>query len=139
MKEQCFATIGRLGQAASTAIPDEASWSWDDRFRAALVVLSVESASALYDALATVCEHWTVDNVDECPATVGDLVEEMGGLRAGQHLFSTPMQSPSIAYFSSWPWRDQAHVSVRFGAWFPDGDLAEFALSKMTISRGLGI
>jgi hypothetical protein len=139
MNEQAFSTIARLGQAASTAIPDAASWSWDDRFRAALVVLSASDAAALYGALSEVCQDWTVDNVDTCPESVSGLVDEMGGLRAGQHLFSAAMEGPSFAYFSSWPWRDQQSVSVRFGACFPDGDLQEYALSKMTISRGLGI
>jgi hypothetical protein len=140
MNEESIAVIARLGEALDTAVPDDADWTWEERFRAALVVLSVEDTRTLYGALSKVCDQdWTVDNVDQCPSDVRILVNEMGGLRTGQHMFSASMEASSFAYFSSWPWNDEAHVSVRFGVFYPEGDKAKYSTSRFMIKRGLGI
>ena len=140
MNEESIAVIARIGEALENAMPEDADWKWEDRFRAALVVLSAEDTQKLYGVLSGVCDHdWTVDNVGECSSNVRILVDEMGGLRAGQHMFSASMEASSFAYFSSWPWNDGEHVSVRFGVFYPDGDAARYTTSRFMIKRGLGI
>ena len=139
MKPTVFATISRLGQAASEAISADARWKWDERFQAALTVLSTTDAAALYLALSEISEDWTSDSVGTCPEPVGYLVDELGGLREGQHLFSAMMSPGSLTYIASWPWRDGAHVSVRFGTYDVDPEPTEAALVRLTIMRGMGI
>ena len=140
MNADVYEVLSKIGPALDGAIPDDAQWKWEDRFDAALVVVRSADAQKVYAALSAACDHeWTSDNAGTCPEEIGKLLGDMGGLRAGQHLFTSWIDAFSFAYLSSWPWNDQAHVSIRFGIFYPGGDFADGASAKIMLSRGLGI
>ena len=106
----------------------------------AVVVLELQETDEVYRALKTLCaETWTASNVALCSPEVGALVTEMAGLRDGQFLFATSLDINSFAYFTTWPWEDGKHVSVRFGVYYPAGQLTDYAMSNLVIKRGLDI
>ena len=140
MNNDVYAVLAKIGPALDASVPESAEWKWEDRFDAALVVLSRSQADALYAALTEACDSaWTSDNTSECPEEVGVLLNDMGGLRRGQHLFTSWIDAFSFAYLSSWPWNDGESVSIRFGIYYPGGDFTDGAAAKITIMRGLGM
>jgi hypothetical protein len=74
-----------------------------------------------------------------CSPEVGALVTEMAGLRDGQFLYASTLDTHSFAYFTTWPWEDGNHVSVRFGVYYPAGQLTDYAMSNLVIKRGLEV
>jgi len=140
MTDEAFEAFSPIGRAASTLLPSHRKWKWEDRLMTAVVVLDLEETGEVYRALKTLCEGtWTSENVAVCSPEVGALVTEMAGLRAGQFLFSTTLDQHSFAYFTTWPWDDGRHVSVRFGVYYPAGQLTDYAMSNLVIKRGLEI
>ena len=86
--------------------------------------------------LAAACDDtWIAGALSNCPTAITSLVEEMGGLRQNQHLFSCRIDEHSFAYISSWPWSDQHHVSVRFGVHHLGGTQVEILTHKILIKR----
>jgi hypothetical protein len=140
MNSHTLGALGRLGGAVDIALPSGAQWTWEDRFGAALVVLDIEQTDRLYQALAAACDDtWTSGSLRDCPMVIASLVEEMGGLREHQHLFSCSIDEHSFAYISSWPWSDRKHVSVRFGVHHIGGTQVDILTHKILIKRGLEI
>ena len=140
MTDEAFESFARLGRAAATLLPENRQWSWEDRLMTAVVVLGLEETGEVYRSIRELCaEAWTTDNVTLCSPEVGALVTEMAGLREGQFLFAQTLDIHSFAYFTTWPWDDGKHVSVRFGVYYPAGQLTDYAMSNLVIKRGLEI
>ena len=139
MTDNAFDAFMPIGRAASTLLPANREWKWEDRLMT-VVVLEIEETGAVYRALKDLCtDTWTASNVVLCSPEVGALVTEMAGLRDGQFLFATTLDVNSFAYFTTWPWEDGTHVSVRFGVYYPAGQLSDYAMSNLVIKRGLEI
>lgn len=140
MTDAAFDAFLPIGRASSTLLPSHREWKWEDRLMTAVVVLELEETGAVYRSLKSLCaETWTAGNVAMCSPEVGALVTEMAGLRDGQFLFSNTLDIHSFAYFTTWPWEDGKHVSVRFGVYYPAGQLSDYAMSNLVIKRGLDI
>ena len=140
MTDEAFESFARVGRAASTLLPPERKWVWEDRLMTAVVVLDTAEFGLVLSSLKDVCEErYTSDNVAECSPEIGALVTEMAGLRPGQFLFAQKLDHLSFAYFTTWPWDDGEHVSVRFGVYYPAGQLTDYAMSNLVIKRGLDI
>ena len=140
MTDNAFDAFVPIGRAASTLLPANREWKWEDRLMTAVVVLEIEETGAVYGALKDLCaDMWVTSNVALCSPEVGALVTEMAGLRDGQFLFATTLDPNSFASFTTWPWEDGAHVSVRFGVYYPAGKLSDYAMSNLVIKRGLEI
>ena len=137
---QVHAVLHRIGHAIDGALPHDQTWTWEDRFHAALTILSHEQAQSFAEVLSRTCDaSWAGTPSDELPAAVAELVGKMGGLRPEQHLFSCAIDEHSFAYISSWPWRDQTRVSIRFGLHQLGAKEEEIWMAKAWIKRGLEI
>jgi hypothetical protein len=140
MTDEAFEILSVVGQAADKAALSGSSWSWEDRFQAALLVLECPEVAPFFALVRSECEEeWSSSDVAVCSVEVGALVTEMAGLRAGQQLLVRKLDDKSFAYFTSWPWEDNAHVSIRFGVFYPAGELTDYAISNIAIRRGLGV
>ena len=140
MTDEAFEILSVVGRAADEAAPSGANWSWEDRFQAALLVLESSEVATFFAQVGTHCEEeWSSSDVAVCSVEVGALVTEMAGLRAGQQLLVRRLDDNSFAYFTSWPWEDNQHVSIRFGVFYPAGELTDYAVSNIAIRRGLGV
>jgi|GEM_PF-2814778 len=140
MTDEAFEILSEVGRAADEAAPSGSSWIWEDRFQAALLVLECSEVAPFFDLVGSHCdENWSSSDVAVCSPDVGALVTEMAGLRAGQQLLVRKLDSRSFAYFTSWPWGDNEHVSIRFGVFYPAGELTDYAVSNIAIRRGLGV
>jgi hypothetical protein len=140
MTDEAFENLSVVGQAAGEAAPGGVDWSWEDRFQAALLVLECSEVAPFFAEVGTHCEEqWSSSDVAVCSVDVAALVTEMAGLRNGQQLLVRRLDEQSFAYFTSWPWDDMEHVSIRFGVFYPAGELTDYAISNISIRRGLGI
>jgi len=140
MTDEAFESFVPVGRLASSFVFEDRGWAWEDRLMTAVLVLESLETAEVYQKLKNFCEHtWTADNVAGCSPEVGALVTEMAGLRKGQFLFSHTLDRHSFAYFTTWPWDDGKHVSVRFGVYYPAGALTDYAMSNLVIKRGLEI
>lgn len=140
MTDEAFESFARIGRAASTLLPDQRHWKWEDRLMTAVVVLDSVEIGPVVRTLKDLCDEvWKSDNVAHCSPEVGALVTEMAGLRAGQYLFAQVLDRHSFAYFTTWPWDDGNHVSIRFGVYYAAGQLTDYAMSNLVIKRGLNI
>ena len=140
MTDEAFESFARVGRAASSMLPSERSWKWEDRLMTAVVVLDTIEIGEVLSTLRNLCgECWNSENVAECSPDIGALVTEMAGLRPGQFLFAQKLDRHSFAYFTTWPWDDRQHVSIRFGVYYPAGQLTDYAMSNLVIKRGLNI
>ena len=140
MTDEAFESFARVGRAASTLLPSERSWAWEDRLMTAVVVLDAAEFGTVLSSLRELCEErFTSENVANCSPEIGALVTEMAGLRPGQFLFAQKLDHLSFAYFTTWPWDDGEHVSIRFGVYYPAGQLTDYAMSNLVIKRGLNI
>ena len=139
MNTDVYEVLSKIGPALDDAVPDNAEWKWEERFDAALVVVNTAHAQKVYAALSEACDHqWTSDNASNCSEEVGKPWTIWGLARwaAPVHIMDRRV---FVRYLSSWPWNDQAHVSIRFGIFYPGGDFADGASAKIMLSRGLGI
>ena len=140
MTDEAFEVLAKIGQAADEAAPEGVSWSWEDRLQAALLVLPVGDVERFLKVVGAVCDDdWDGDGVRWCGDDVAALVTEMAGLRDGQRLLVRHMDANSFAYFTTWPWDDKKNVSIRFGVYYPAGELTDYAISNIALRRGLGI
>jgi len=96
-------------------------WGWDERWNTALMVLQGEDGSLFLTNLDDVFgSAWNVDNIASAEAAVQALAEDMGGLRAGQRLYSRSVDDGALLYAASWPWVGKSHLSIRIGVYGGD-------------------
>jgi hypothetical protein len=110
-------TAGKLGT--------ELQWGWDERWNSALMVLQGEEGQAFLGKLADVFgDTWDHENITSAEQIVQTLAQDMGGLRAGQKLYSKAAEDGVVMYAASWPWVGNSHLSIRVGIFGGDHHLS---------------
>ena len=90
---------------------------WDERYRAALIVLQPADAEAILPNLDKAFEkEWDHTALAEATGDVKQLASHFSGSREGQMLYTKQVDSGIILYAAYWPWVGGSHISVRFGA-----------------------
>ncbi len=90
------------------------SWQWDSRFDAALAEFSVGDKDAV---LAILERHlgmaWDGSTIGNAPGIVQKIAGDLGGLRSGQLLFTSPADRAASMFGAWWPWGDGNTISIR--------------------------
>ena len=91
-------------------------WSWDSRLNCvassfdAVAVEQAEAATAR--AFPTV---WNDKTMPQAPATIREVGERSGGVRAGQLIYARATDVSVISYGLWWPWGNGSTISLRVG------------------------
>lgn len=90
------------------------SWTWDDRFHAALSTFPRRAAPEAQALLRQhLPGHWTSDSLRDAPPAVLTIAASLGGLRADQELLLSDLDRSVVLCACWWPWGDAATVSLR--------------------------
>ncbi len=90
------------------------NWRWDTQFLCALAQFSVSDKDTVLGILGRLMPaKWGASEIEEAPKMVVQLVEEMGGIRAGQFLFATDASKKVFIFGAWWPWQDGQTISLR--------------------------
>jgi hypothetical protein len=90
------------------------AWKWDGRFGCVLIEFPVDAQ----DSIRTVLERyldtvWNISNIDTAPDAVQTINDHLGGLMAGQLLFTSDPGRDDLMYCAWWPWGNGETVSIR--------------------------
>ena len=98
---------------------DLLQWKWDGRFGAALAEFSVENLAAVQQALDNSFPRvWVTADIGSAPEAAQKMKGSLGGLMAGQRLFTTQPDSELELYAAWWPWGNGERISIRIVAPF---------------------
>ena len=100
------------------AFPMASFFSWDGQFSAALLRLPTEAeAHALVKSgLGRVLpDSYEPDSLGGAPDAIRAVIDGLGGIHPGQHLYTYTVDNHTIIYAVWWPWEDGSSVSVRIG------------------------
>ena len=90
------------------------SWTWEDRFGAALAQFSANDKDWILELLKPLFSSlWDAVNLSQAPPRVVKAIQEYGGLRAGQLLLTTDADSKILLLGAWWPWGNQKTISLR--------------------------
>lgn len=92
------------------------SWEWEDRFG---VMLAVVKGDQLRDVESKLSDAFDSQfgGREDLPETPKQIADRLGGLRAGQQLFTTEPGATVVVYCAWWPWGGGSTVSLRVGQW----------------------
>lgn len=98
------------------AFQDLLFWSWDDRYDTVVG----EFKRADEDAVCAVLEQqfsaiWDADVINSASNLEKSISDYLGGLSAGQWLYTTDPQLGAIIYCAWWRWGDGKNASIRIG------------------------
>jgi hypothetical protein len=91
-------------------------WSWDGRLMCITSSFSADLEAQARAAVATaLANEWTSATIHGAPLALRDIVERVGGVRAGQLVLARPAVSGPFVYGLWWPWGDELTISLRIG------------------------
>ena len=91
-------------------------WEWDGRFGMVLAAFGIERAEAITAAVsAELGSRWHAADIAGAPPRVRELAKRLGGLRAGQWLWTHGDADPVMAVGAWWPWGGGQRASLRIG------------------------
>lgn len=99
------------------------TWEWDDRFRAVLLTYSKDEEAPIVAGTAAVLgSQWTSADIADAPDKIKKLVDDLGGLRAGQQVMHSDADGDLVLFAIFWPWGGGGTISLRIGVLTSDGD-----------------
>jgi hypothetical protein len=91
-------------------------WSWDERFNCCSSAFASEQEAAARTATALALPtEWTAATIGGAPQPLRDIVEQSGGVRAGQRVLSHGPLAGLTAFGLWWPWGNKKTISLRIG------------------------
>ena len=116
------------------------SWSWDGRFHTGVAVFGPSEKEAVLAALQAAFERsWNSDNQMDATDPVLMILNHLGGMMAGQLLFTTALDDDTVVYAAWWPWGDRKTISLRLAPFdlTADGSRQEASLKVLKLKLGL--
>jgi len=93
------------------------SWQWDSRFGAVLAEFGAGKKESIRGILErSLSITWDSSNINNAPDIVRQIDTHLGGLRAGQMLFTTDPKREPLIFCAWWPWGDGKTISLRIAS-----------------------
>lgn len=93
------------------------SWKWDSRFGAVLAEFGAGKKESIREILErSLSITWDSSNMDKAPDIVRQINSHLGGLRAGQMLFTTDPNREPLIFCAWWPWENGKTISLRIAS-----------------------
>ena len=132
--------IENVWQKLSAAFQGTLTWQWDARFEAVLAEFGVDNKDNIR---ATLERHfsaaWDSANVVNAPDTVGVVKDDLGGLMAGQILFTSDPNHGVVLFCAWWPWGNGEKISLRVGLWSKQLTDPEYAENLQQLKDCFGV
>ena len=116
------------------------TWKWDTRFETVLAEFGIDKKDNIR---ATLEQHlsaaWDSANVDSSPDTVRVIKDDLGGLMAGQILFTSDPNRGVVIFCAWWPWGNGEKISIRIGLWSKNLSDAEYAENLQQLKVFFGV
>ena len=106
------------------------TWDWDDYIGAMLTVFKRDQASEIFGIFDQYfAASWDSNSLKYAPAEVKNIADSLGGIRAGQYLFTSQPDENFMVYAAWWPWGDEKTFSLRLAPVF--NKISEFDYDKL--------
>lgn len=106
--------LATLRKAANTTMV----WTWDKRYRTALLAVKPEAAQAIEEGLRTYfSDHWTAQTYTSAEKPIQSLVGFLAGLQGEQRLYAKDIGGELLAFAAFWPWAGNTNISIRIGVY----------------------
>ena len=106
--------LERISREMADAFQGIVSWNWDDRFKTVLTAFSAEESDRIRAILERyLTATWDSKSIGTTPEIVQTVGEHLGGLMAGQLLFTSAPDDDAILFCAWWPWGNGNTVSIR--------------------------
>ena len=100
-------------------------WEWDGRFGAVLLTYTKEEEGPVDAGVGAVFTSTvTSADVGGAPDNIKALIDDLGGLRAGQKIMHSDAAGEFVLYGVFWPWGGGGTISLRIGILAAGGDEA---------------
>ena len=112
------------------------SWKWESRFETALAEFSVDNKDrvrAILECYLTIA--WDSSSIGNAPDHVQNIASHLGGLRAGQLLFTPDPNQDAFIFGAWWPWGDGQTISIRIAP--SDKKLSDSEMAETAIQAGV--
>lgn len=122
--------IATVGKALFDEFEGLLTWKWDDWVGTILAEFGVTQKKDIRSLLE---KHlpvaFDIDSIEDAPAIVRALDDQLGGIRSGQLLFSSDPSQESFVFGAWWPWGDGETISIRIAPY--DRRLSEAEEAKL--------
>lgn len=90
------------------------SWKWDSRFGTALAEFPSDNEDTVRALLGSYFGvSWDSSTIGEAPEVVQTIAGRLGGLRAGQLLYTSDATKDDFIFGVWWPWGNGQTISIR--------------------------
>ena len=118
--------IENICRKLKSAFQGVLSWRWEDRFETVLAQIRMEKKESVREVLERdLMTVWNSTNITTAPETVQAVIRQLGGLMAGQMLFTSDPSKDAFIFCAWWPWGDGETISVRIAPAFRNGSDSE--------------
>ncbi len=115
-------------------------WKWDDRFQTALAEFGIDNEENVHGILEKYFKNiWDSSNIGSAPDNIRAVINEMGGLKAGQLLFTSEAIEDTFIYCVLWPWGNQKTISIRISPSFQFANEEEKMKQVQEVKSWFGI
>jgi hypothetical protein len=95
------------------------SWQWDRRFETILAEFAVDNKNNIRLILDQYLGNtWDSSTIGGAPGMVQTITDRLGGLMAGQLLFTSDPGLDTLVFCAWWPWGDGKTISIRLAPAF---------------------
>ncbi len=118
MSEENTKTLTEALSDIRTAANTSMLWTWDKRYRTALLAIKPEFAEPIETNFKDCfTDSWTAENHTSGGEEIQSLIGFLAGLQGGQSLYTKDLGGDMIAFATFWPWAGNTNVSVRVGVY----------------------
>ena len=114
-------SINQLRQALTDirkAADTSMLWTWDKRYRTALLAIKPEFAEPIEDNFKNCfSDIWDSETHASSGDAIQSLIGFLAGLQRGQSLYTKSLDGDLIAFATFWPWAGNTNVSIRVGVY----------------------
>ncbi len=104
----------QLCQEIVDSFSDSLTWKWDGRFETALAEFSAKDKDKVKKNLSKILKNdWDKLSITIAPSIIKQIAKYFGGVRLGQHIFSSDCKASDFVFIAWWPWGNGETISLR--------------------------
>jgi hypothetical protein len=128
---------GRILESISSS---SYTWSWDEDFDVARVVIHKPEMDAMLPILKKEFTHqWDFTSIGKAPVFIENFINSLFGIIPDQILFTTSKGPGPILFAVWWPWGNENYVSLRIGIYSSDTEKFSRIESKKCMTEWIGL
>ena len=109
------ADLNGIYKGLADALSDSLTWEWDGRFGGVLAAFDVDDKERVSGIVNTqLTQVWDGASINDAPKSVSSAIQNFGGLKSGQLLFTSDVTQNVILLGLWWPWGNGTTISIRF-------------------------